>query len=131
MGLDMYLTGREYQTENRGTLDGFEISAIEIDMQAWRKNAPLHCFIVQEIYGGEDDCNPIDLNADELREIARAIRAGDLPPDDECAGFFFGSPEMWALHRKNAEQDAQAFEKAAAWKEANKPWRSVTYCASW
>ena len=145
MGLDMYLIGDKYISEydhsqqgpdgrslrvKRPVIDGFEITSYKLDLGYWRKFAPLHRFIVKVFANGEDNCRPIDLDSEDLRRIAAAIRDGNLPDNDECSGFFFGSPDYWDECRAEAEEHAETFEKAAEWLESNL-WGSVTYEGSW
>jgi hypothetical protein len=100
-------------------------------MGQWRKFAPLHKYIVNEYADGDDDCRRIELEAEQLRKIANALRHDKLPANDECGGFFFGHPEWWQEERtERAWEHAQKFEKAAYWIE-QKAWRSVYYQASW
>ena len=145
MGLDMYLSGDKYisqydttqRDENgiplevkRPVVDGFEVSSYKLDLGYWRKFAPLHKFIVQVFANGVDECQPIYLDADDLRRIANALRDGGLPDNDDCAGFFFGNPEFWDEDRAEGEKHAQTFERAAAWIDSE-AWNTVTYQASW
>jgi hypothetical protein len=145
MGLDMYLRGDKFvsswdhsqRDENgrplevkRPQMDGFEVTSYVLDLGYWRKFAPLHTFIVRVFANGEDNCQPIDLDAEDLRRIAAAIRDGNLPDDEDSTGFFFGSPEFWDEYRSQNEEHAQTFENAAAWIDSES-WNTVTYQASW
>ena len=145
MGLDMYLRGDKFvsswdhsqRDENgrplevkRPQMDGFEVTSYVLDLGYWRKFAPLHTFIVRVFANGEDNCQPIDLDAEDLRRIAAAIRDGNLPDDEDSTGFFFGSPEFWDADRAEGEKHAQVFDKAAEWVDSNS-WNSITYQASW
>lgn len=152
MGLDMYLTGEKYFVRDYKSAeyldddasrpiddDGDHIESSNHSLAYWRKHAPLHRFIVNEFADGEDDCRRIGLGLDDLIKIAEAIEGNKLPADDDCVGFFFGSPETWAEHRADAKDHAAQFRAAAAW-SANEPkydngspkqWRSVYYQASW
>ena len=139
MGLDMYLNGRKYfntftpdgKEIKRDTHDGFEVEALELRIGYWRKHAPLHTFIVNEVHGGEDDCQPIELEYHQLLDIADALRNNRLPRNEDCEGFFFGGSSIWDEHRADAEENATIFEKAAAWLKQNPFWNSVVYTASW
>jgi hypothetical protein len=145
MGLDMYLRGDKFvsswdhsqRDENgrplevkRPQMDGFEVTSYVLDLGYWRKFAPLHTFIVRVFANGEDNCQPIDLDAEDLRRIAAAIRDGNLPDDEDSTGSFFGSPEFWDEYRSQNEEHAQTFENAAAWIDSES-WNTVTYQASW
>lgn len=143
MGLDMYLTGDKYKrTEydedfneiNVQYVDGFPCKTQRLDLGYWRKHGPLHRFIVENYADGEDDCRPIHLNSDQLYEIAEAIREDKLVSNEDSHGFFFGNDEWWDELRKEREEHAQTFEKAAEWVSKGKNeeyWHSVEYCASW
>ena len=146
MGLDMYLTGdkfhaggvfnketREYEPVEPTYVDGFKLSSERLELGYWRKNAPLHTLIVNRFANGKDDCQPIDLDEEQLREIASLLRSKALPTDEQSGGFFFGDEEWWAECRKNADEDAKVFEAAADWLDSDdaKFWNSVEYQASW
>lgn len=156
MGLDMYLTGSKYFVRdfkqpldlengfdpNEGRPvdpDGDPIESTEHGLAYWRKHGPLHTYIVQAFAEGRDDCERIELGAEDLRSIARAVAANKLPGDDQSEGFFFGSREIWAELRAEAKIHAERFEQAARWLEGSpryengspKQWRSVYYQASW
>lgn len=109
MGLDMYLRGDKFvsswdhsqRDENgiplevkRPQMDGFEVTSYVLDLGYWRKFAPLHTFIVKVFANGEDNCQPIDLGAEDLRRIAAAIRDGNLPDDEDSTGFFLVRPSF-------------------------------------
>ena len=134
MGLDMYLVGDDYiptyAGQTREKRDGYEVSSYRVDMGYWRKHAPLHCYIVNTFADGVDNCREIPLDSDQLKQIAEALRKNELPADDECHGFFFGSPEMWAEDRAAGAEYALVFERAADWSEQSM-WRSVYYQGSW
>ena len=145
MGLDMYLRGDKFisnwdtsQIDEHGmalevkrpVIDGFEVSSYNLDLGYWRKFAPLHHFIVKVFADGVDECQEIHLSADDLRRIAAALRDDNLPDNEDCGGFFFGTPEFWDADRAEAKEHAETFDKAAKWVESNS-WNSVTYQASW
>ena len=145
MGLDMYLRGDKFISKwdhsqqkpeggslevDRPVIDGFEVETYVLDMGYWRKFAPLHVYIVNEFADGVDECQRIDLEADQLRKIANALRDNELPNNDDCHGFFFGGPEMWDEDRSEGKKHAKLFDKAADWVDET-PWGSVTYQASW
>jgi hypothetical protein len=145
MGLDMYLRGDKFISNwdttqrdesgmplevKRPVIDGFEVTSYNLDLGYWRKFAPLHQYIVKVFADGVDECQPIDLSADDCRRIATALRDGGLPDNEDCGGFFFGSPEFWDEYKAEAEDHAKIFDNAAEWVESNS-WNSVTYQASW
>ena len=145
MGLDMYLRGDKFISKwdhsqqapeggslevKRPVVDGFEVETYVLDMGYWRKFAPLHVYIVNEFADGVDECQRIDLEADQLRKIANALRDNELPNNDDCHGFFFGGEEWWDELRSEGKDHAKLFDKAADWVETTS-WGSVTYQASW
>ena len=145
MGLDMYLRGDKFITTfddtkrdkdgnvlrvKRPVVDGFDVETYVLDLGTWRKFAPLHIYIVNEFANGVDECQRIDLSADELRKIAKALRNNKLPKNDDCHGCFFGDDEWWDKLKSEGEKHAKVFDKAAEWVESTF-WNSVTYRASW
>lgn len=137
MGLDMYVRGRKYISYNRWdekadplTEDGFPVSDIILEMGYWRKHPNLHGYIVKTYAGGVDECQEIELTADDLLNIAKAIREKNLPHTE---GFFFGD-SSW--HEGKEEEYAAVFEKAAAWisqefDRSKEFFRTIYYQASW
>lgn len=129
MGLDMYLTGHRYihsmdkhppASRERGEKKG-EL----IDLGYWRKHPNLHGFIVETFADDKDECQEIDLSADDIHKIIAAVEADELP---ETTGFFFGVSDG-----TEKDEDLQTFREALAWLEANddEAWRSIYYQASW
>ena len=134
MGLDMFLTGDDYipnfgDTE-RPERDGYPIASYRVAIADWRKHAPLHCYIVNTYADGKDECQEISLSPSDLWDIADAIEADRLPSNEDCHGFFFGSPEWWDELRAARHVHAQVFRDASTWCEI-RGWRSCIYRASW
>jgi hypothetical protein len=139
MGLDMYLTGDRYKCNeydddyneiNIQYVDGFRLKSQRLELGYWRKHANLHGYIVNTFADGVDECQVIHMSVERLRQVAQALRDGDLPHTE---GFFFGSDELREEYRKYYEEDAKVFDAAADWVE-NAPkglWNSVEYQASW
>jgi hypothetical protein len=105
MGLDMYLTGDKFFTtfdksynevERPIDLDGDSIQTISNELGYWRKFGPLHTYIVDTFAGGVDECQRIELEEADLLKIAEALMGNSIAKDEDSAGCFFGSPEMWA-----------------------------------
>ena len=94
MGLDMFLTGRKYlqtnwdKPEDNVTEDGYRLSTKHLELGYWRKHPNLHGYIVNTFADGEDNCQDIDLSADNMRQIIEAVEKKKLPHTD---GFFFES----------------------------------------
>ena len=143
MGLDMYLSGSHFNStlikkkdgsfeeRDRPLLDDkYPIESSDILLGYWRKHADLHGMIVETFADGVDECQEIHLDSSDCHRIADALRNNGLPDNEDCGGFFFGSPEFWDDYMVEAEDHARVFDKAAAWIESNS-WNSVTYQASW
>lgn len=134
MGLDMYLMGRKhlrFVTDDGALIarqeDGYPISVIEIDLGYWRKHANLHGYIVNTFAGGEDNCQRIELDVEDLHRIAEAVTSRSLPHTE---GFFFGKSD--GTDEEIAE-DLEIIKKAIDWLllDTKDGWRSVYYQASW
>jgi len=124
MGLDMYLRGVKNPFNDRQKdEDGFEITAIEIELGYWRKHPDLHGFIVQQFAGGKDDCQKIYLNAKAIETILEAVKVEALPL---TTGFFFGTSSP-----SDRLYSIEVFEKALKWINRDKDIRYVYYQASW
>lgn len=129
MGLDMYLTGEafySYAHPNR-TAKPFPIHSTHYRLGYLRKHPNLHGYIVETFAKGVDECQEIDLSADDLKKMIEAVKSRQLPMTE---GFFFGKSEDTP---EQIAEDLQVFEDALKWLEADEPnvWRSVSYRASW
>ena len=126
MGLDMYLEGRRYAWDKiegmPEELDGFTVKQVILELGYWRKHPNLHGYIVREFAGGKDECQEIELTIDDLKKIAAAVEANELP---ETHGFFFGKSGD-AREQDTLEQLTAAIEWAALGQG-----RYVYYRASW
>src|SRR5690606_24667712 len=93
----------------------------------WRKHPDLHGYIVQNFANGEDRCQQISLEIDDIRQIINAIRNDELPFTE---GFFFGESENDDEQKNNT---IVVFENALKWVQTDdgRTWRSVYYQASW
>lgn len=138
MGLDMYLTGEKFLTEQDTTTeDGYPVKERHLALGYWWKHPDLHDFIVREFANGDDDCQKIEIDQEGLRKILDAVKADALPHTE---GFFFGSSgkpssEDEDERKRYQERKADTIEilaKALDWLQTeDKSWRSVSYRASW
>lgn len=86
MGLDMYLTRKVYvgaHYEHRGVeakvsirvgkrklnIDPKKITYIEERIGYWRKANAIHSWFVENVQGGEDNCNPHYVSKEQLEEL--------------------------------------------------------------
>jgi hypothetical protein len=137
MGLDQYLTGRKYfgrYGAKPRMEDGHIVEQVELALGYWRKHPNLHGFIVQTFAEGRDECQDIELSADDIHTIITAIQEKALP---ETTGFFFGESDG-----SETEEDLEIFGKALGWltftdakengeSSLGQPMRSIVYRASW
>lgn len=113
MGLDMYLTGQKYLSEdwenpaNNATEDGYTVKERNLRLGYWRKHPDLHGYIVREFAEGVDECQEIPLDRDALVKIVGAVRKKQLP---KTSGFFFGESDG-----SEDEETIQILEKAVEW----------------
>lgn len=146
MGLDMYLEGHKaharYGNKPRPTCpDGFEIKSTTVDLGQWRKHPNLHGYIVNTYAEGEDECQKIYLDSEQLEDIADAIENNRLPHTE---GFFFGKSEC--ITPEEEAKNVEKFRKASEWLKGQYPisspamplhkyrlddWSYVIYQASW
>lgn len=142
MGLDMYLSGRKYlhtrwdlEGEAREAAtrkeDGHRVEELKLSLGYWRKHSHLHGYIVREFAGGADNCQEIDLSAEDLQKIIEAVEKGDLPRTE---GFFFGDSDRngW-MDPEGVEESTKMLHGALRWLSDKQPHesRSVVYQASW
>ena len=131
MGLDMYLNGSKYLRQDFNNPDavpkedGFRLKEKRLELGYWRKHPNLHGYIVQTFADGVDECQIIDLTADQMQTIIEAVKNKALPKTE---GFFFGESDG-----SEDEETIQIFEAAIKWlnEEPDNEWRSVFYQASW
>lgn len=160
MGLDMYLNVRKYvnridwdtnnKTENPGftsivnTLgmrellepEGATGAYVEIPVMYWRKSNAIHNWFVRELADGVDDCRPLELSTDKLRELVVLCeqvvddhsKAGELLPTG--AGFFFGPTEYDEYYYGDLMHTADRLRYIVAEAEANTI-DYLVYQASW
>ena len=91
MGLDMNLFGDKsfFTLEPTHEVDGFPVSSTILDLGYWRKHANLHGFIVDCFADGNDDCQRINLDVDDLNHLIKTLE-DDKMYEETTTGFFFG-----------------------------------------
>ena len=121
MGLDMYAF--RASRKPKAPVDFKDGNAEEIHY--WRKHPNLHGWM-EELYrakGGEADvfnCVNVELTADDLDSLERAVKGGDLPP---TSGFFFGESDG------SEQEDDLAFIASA--RQALEAGQAVFYSSWW
>jgi hypothetical protein len=128
MGLDMYLMGKKYVTDNETMeCDGLTVTELIVEISYWRKHPNLHGYIVNTFANGKDECQDIGLGEDEVEDIIKAVKEQRLPHTE---GFFFGQSD---LGEEQIKEDVEAFEKALKWLKSNPEngHKYLVYKASW
>ena len=150
MGLDMYLTARrsfwDYQDEGVGAArvqalfdelpDDIETSgtSVSVPFGYWRKANAIHNWFVQNVQGGEDNCQESWLSPDDMQKLLdtvnKVLADTSLAPTllPTTSGFFFGGTEYDEWYWRNLEYTKRVLEKALD--PAMDKW-SFYYQASW
>jgi hypothetical protein len=132
MGLDMFLYGVKHAgyDDREPLVDGFRRVQQVLELGYWRKHPDLHGYIVQNFAGGNDNCKPIDLNAEQLKLIRNAVYKNRLP---HVEGFFFGESQ-----ERDRKPTLEILDRAIEWLEGRgaaaangNEYRSAYYEASW
>ena len=134
MGLDMYLQGHQYFSNRTQTIDDFPIKEIIVELGYWRKHANLHGAIVQTFADGEDNCEPVELNKDDIVKLIEMVKTNQLPHTE---GFFFGAsaaPDQSEWYAEEKQETIKQLENALKWYDGDivaTGYRWVIYRASW
>jgi len=164
MGLDMYLEARKYvgKIDSKATTDyenpvlteeylrvsaffpdyagddtGFAGAEVSMSIGYWRKANQIHNWFVSECGEGVDNCQPVYVSADKLRELRAttehvlANRTSEealrlLAP---ASGFFFGSTEIDDWYWEDLKRTKKILDKAIRLAEDEDC--SIYYQASW
>ena len=150
MGLDMYLTGRRrvyryldddcYTAINQNPVllamaHGRPVQGLEMEVHYWRKANAVHQWFVDNVQGGEDNCQPYPVQPDDLRALMRDCRlvlddqrlAGEILPP--AAGFFFGSTEINEWYWQDIEETWRVLDEVLKWPDIDR--FTFTYQSSW
>ena len=160
MGLDMYLYLKRYESvtpweeggmekkkgfypkELNGLGEGifkrnFMSKETSCQVGYWRKANAIHKWFVDECAKGVDDCRPVYVSEEKLRELlglvnetlADPTKASALLPTQD--GFFFGSTEYSEWYKQDLEYTRDLLKEVLAFlKDKDYHW-SVIYKASW
>jgi hypothetical protein len=132
MGLDMYLTAERYIWSSEKPisdevanllglqLDGekMRVNSVEAEAMYWRKANAIHKWFVENVQGGEDNCQRFYVEREQLTELRdlcaklctqREMAEETLPTAD---GFFFGSTEYDEWYWNDIEGTVQGLDKA-------------------
>lgn len=143
MGLDMYLRGKRFLSSyfNKGDDkiaahiqkmfpelasiagrhgDTSPVSEVSIQAVYWRKANAIHKWFVDNVQGGEDDCDNYGVSRDQLEELRtlcgsviedHALASTLLP---SASGFFFGSTDYDEHYFKDIEYTHKELTKVLA-----------------
>ena len=165
MGLDMYLSVRKYVSridfskdydKDKGwrntadfdrLVDALEASdfiepqdstgiGVEIPVMYWRKANAVHKWFVDEQAGGVDECQPINVSTESLKELldlcnqalSNKDKAGEYLPTE--SGFFFGSTDYDEYYIQDLEYTQERLKQVIDTMEKNQEHFAV-YQASW
>lgn len=113
MGLDMYLSARNYMSEYDekitpvsekikkalGLKVGLKVEYVSLRAAYWRKANAIHAWFVANVQDATDDCGTYEVSREQLQELAAEcqkvldnpkLAAEALPTQ---GGFFFGSTD--------------------------------------
>lgn len=155
MGLDMYLYRKEYVSGTAwipgrwsGTYNLHSAIAnhfnvdpniggiyVDICVAYWRKANAIHKWFVN-LDGGRDECQPIHVSLDqlkELRELSNSVlltpaMAGDILPPQ--LGFFFGSQDIDEWYINDMKYTVEMLDKIIS-NVSPDEWPTFIYQASW
>ena len=148
MGLDMYLTAERYIWSSEKPisdevanllglqLDGerMRVNSVEAEAMYWRKANAIHKWFVENIQGGEDNCQRYYVEREQLVELRdlcaklctqREMAEETLPTAD---GFFFGPTDYDEWYWDGIEETVQGLDKAL--KTFDDKWQ-FHYRSSW
>jgi len=168
MGLDMYLNVRKYvskynyKDESRNLNENFQTLAemsglndltkyslhggveISYPIAQWRKANAIHGWFVNNLAGGVDECQPIEVSRDHLKLLLSACKEvlAETDEDEKTAkaddvglsptsGFFFGTYEIDEYYDAELKYTIEMLEHVLSLiPEDSYDW-GFTYQASW
>jgi len=153
MGLDMYLNAERFLWTSFGgkgddelkkfiaTALGFsgdrikDVQYVKFEAAYWRKDNHIHRWFVENVQGGDDNCEEYDVSREQLTrliDVCKSITSDHgkapylLPPQP---GFFFGSYDYDDSYLDGVSETIEMVERAL--KDFPKEHYRFTYRASW
>lgn len=126
MGLDMYLSKSRYFSDynkNRSAiagmdslLGGVEVNTISGTAIYWRKSNQIHNWFVENVQGGDDECQESHVSYAKLLELSEVVTkvlddnslAEELLPN--ASGFFFGGQEYDEYYFQDLEETKKSLD---------------------
>jgi len=144
MGLDMYLKGKvflDYNSPEREDIanmldiDGYDVSAVTVELGYWRKANHIHKWFVDNVQNGVDNCGEYIVSKQDLetlllickQALEDKTKASSLLPTQQ--GFFFGRQQYDDWYFDDLESTVEILEKAL--KFYNEKIVDIYYRASW
>jgi hypothetical protein len=110
MGLDMYLTAKQYLWNHKEEeqhlrkeiakvlgVTAYDAKSVSFDVMYWRKCNAIHAWFVENVQDGDDDCKEYWVDSAQLDELValcnEALANRDADVLEPVEGFFFGSTE--------------------------------------
>jgi len=132
MGIEMYLTGDKFVPEigcqdklPRAKVDSYPVESLRLQMGYWRKHWALHNYIDSNYC--EDGSVKIELESEDLRNIADAVEQGKLPDAD-----YSGETDAYHKEPEQVAETLKILRAAADWLDKkDNTWKSVEYYGSW
>ena len=160
MGLDMYLYLRKEEYKSKSEFRNQEITdlyptelksfekdildrnfasrSVKTDYQVgyWRKANAIHKWFVDNCADGEDNCQPIYVPIDKLKELRNLCnrvlqnkeKANELLQTED--GFFFGTTDYDEWYFRDLEYTKQLLDKVIVFIDSNNDYEAI-YQASW
>lgn len=144
MGLDMYLKGKvflDYNSPEREDIakmleiDGYDVSAVTVELGYWRKANHIHKWFVDNVQNGVDNCGEYFVSKKDLealllickQALENKTKASSLLPTQK--GFFFGDYEYDEWYFDDLDSTIEIIDKAL--KFYNEKIVDIYYKASW
>lgn len=161
MGLDMYLYLRKYESCSQWDKDfekkkkefypvelkelgesiaknNFMSKGTEYQVAYWRKANQVHNYFVLKCANGEDDCKPVYVSREDLKELVSLCKEVIENPQKAEAklptqsGFFFGSTKYDEYYKQDLEYTVKQLEPIIKFLESKEGYDyEAIYEASW
>lgn len=154
MGLDMYFSTKisNYSwNDTKSSMDKVlavfphvptdtvDSVSVNITLGYWRKANAIHNWFVQNVQGGEDNCNEYYVSREKIVELLNTVKKvlenRELAPTllPPTSGFFFGSTELDEYYWGDLEHTRKVMENALKMLDGSKKEEYVTfyYQSSW
>jgi hypothetical protein len=159
MGLDMYLTAERYfgsymnPNERNRIVEALEgdhppiqherpSATVQIDLAYWRKANQVHNWFVENVQGGEDNCQKYFVSIEDLRSLVATcegllVKRSLVDAEEELptqSGFFFGDTEYGEYYWECVEDTVNQLRPVLDWFDADEKRRmhwDLHYRSSW